>query len=72
MLEGARNPVLGVVVSDLADVDGGCSPEDLRVLLTGSAGRAIVGGPLDGREGLGSAVVIFFCFFEEPGKATQW
>lgn len=59
VLEGARSPVLGVLVSDLVDVDGGWSPEALRVLATGSAGRAMDGGPLEGREGLGSAVVIF-------------
>lgn len=59
MLEGARSPVLGVLVSDLVEGDGDWSPETLRVLATGSAGRAMVGGPLEGREGLGRAVVMF-------------
>lgn len=58
--EGARSPL------DLAGVDGGCSPEDLRVLATGSAGRAILGGPLEAREGCGSVAVIM-----EAGKATK-
>lgn len=58
VLDGARSPVFGVLVSDLAGVDGGCKPEPFRVFVTGSAGRAMVGGPLEGREGLGSAVVI--------------
>lgn len=61
VLEGARSPVLlGVLVSDLVgvDIDGGWSPEALRVLAIGSAGRAMVGGPLEGREGLGNVVVI--------------
>lgn len=66
VLEGARRPVFGVLfVKDLAGVDGGCKPDDFRVLATGSAGRAIVGGPFEGRLGLGSAVVIL-----KPWKAT--
>lgn len=56
--EGVRSPVLGVVVNDLAGVDGGCRPDAFRVLATGSAGRAMVGGPLDGLGGVCSAVVI--------------
>lgn len=62
VLDGARRPVLGVVASNragvFAGVDGVCSPEDFLVLATGRAGRAIVGGPLEGREGFGSVVVI--------------
>lgn len=64
VLEGARSPVLGAFVKDLAGVDGGCRPDDFRVFATGSAGRAIVGGPFEGRLGLGSAVVIL-----KPSKA---
>lgn len=56
--EGVRSPVLGVEVRDRAGVDGGCRPDALRVLATGSAGRAIVGGPFEGLEGFWSAVVI--------------
>lgn len=58
VVEGVRSPLLGVDISDLAGVDGGWSPEDFRVLATGSAGRAIFGGALGFRCGLGSAVVI--------------
>lgn len=56
--EGARRPLLGVPVNDLAGDAGGGIPDVLRVLATGSAGRAMVGGPLEGLEGVGSAVVI--------------
>lgn len=56
--EGVRSPVFDGVVSDLAGVDGGCRPDALRVLATGSAGRAMVGGPLEGLEGFWSVVVI--------------
>lgn len=56
--EGVRSPVLGVDVNDLAGVDGGCKPDALRVLATGRAGSAIVGGPFEGLEGFWSAVVI--------------
>lgn len=55
--EGARSPLLGVFGVDLGA--GGASPPVLfRVLPTGSAGSATVGGPLDGRAGLGNAVDI--------------
>lgn len=65
VLEGARSPVLGALfVKVLAGVDGGCRPDDFRVLATGSAGRAMVGGPFEGRLGLGSVVVIL-----KPSKA---
>lgn len=57
-VEGVRSPVLDVVVNDLAGVDGGCRPDTFRVLATGSAGRAIVGGPLEGLEGFWRVVVI--------------
>lgn len=49
--EGVRSPVLGMFVNDLAGVDGGCRPDVLLVLATGSAGRAMVGGPLEGLGG---------------------
>lgn len=58
VVEGVRSPLLGVAISDLPGVDGGWSPDDFRVLVTGSAGRAIFGGALGFRCGLGSAVVI--------------
>lgn len=56
--DGVRSPVLEVVVNDLAGVDGGCRPDAFRVLATGNAGRAIVGGPLEGLGGFCIAVVI--------------
>ena len=55
--EGARSPLLGEL-KDLAGVVGGCKPGAFRVFATGRAGRAILGGPLEGREGFGSVVVI--------------
>lgn len=58
VLDGVRSPVLGAVVSDLAGVDGGCSPDVFRVLETGNAGRAMVGGPLEGLLGFGSVIAI--------------
>lgn len=51
--------ILDVPVTDLAGVVGCCRPDDFRVFATGSAGRAIVGGPLEGLGGFGSAVVMF-------------
>lgn len=51
--DGARKPVLGVDGVDLPP-RAGIAPVLFLVLLTGSAGRAAVGGPFDGREGLGS------------------
>lgn len=68
VLEGVRNPVFGVLfVNDLAGVDGGCKPDGFRVLATGSAGSAMVGGPLEGLLGFGSAVVIL-----KPLKGYLW
>ncbi len=59
--DGARNPVLGVDGVDLV-ADVGTPPVLFRVLPTGRAGRAIVGGPFDGRDGLGSvADMMTFC-----------
>ena len=58
VVDGALSPLLGVFGVDLAA--GVASPPVLfRVLPTGSAGSATVGGPLDGRAGLGNAVDIF-------------
>jgi hypothetical protein len=51
--DGARIPVLGVLGVDLLATVGS-PPVLFRVLPTGSAGRAAVGGPLEGREGRGS------------------
>lgn len=48
VVEGARSPLLGVV--------GVAAP--FLVLPTGRAGRAALGGPLEGRDALGSVVVM--------------
>jgi hypothetical protein len=50
--DGARNPVFGVP-DLLPGVDR--APILLRVLLTGRAGSAVVGGPIEGRDGRGRA-----------------
>lgn len=55
-VDGARRPLLGVDGFDFAGVAS--VPVLLRVLVTGSAGSAAVGGPLDGLEALGRAVAI--------------
>lgn len=70
-LEGARSPLLDVPVRDLEGVDGACSPEDCRVFATGSAGRAILGGPPGVREDFGSAVVILRSW-ESYQAAALW
>jgi hypothetical protein len=55
--EGARRPLLGVFGVDL--LEGAPKlPVLFLVLGTGRAGSAIVGGALEGRGGLGSAVDI--------------
>lgn len=69
--EGVRSPVLDVVVNDLAGVDGGWRPDAFRLLATGSAGRAIVGGPLDGLEGFWSVVVIL-CTWKGYQMVAFW
>lgn len=57
VVEGARRPLLGVLGAVLpTGVE--TLPVLLRVFPTGSAGRAALGGPLDGRDALGSAVAI--------------
>ena len=54
-VDGARSPILGVLGVDR--LPGTTNPPVLfRVLPTGNAGSATVGGPFEGREGLGSAV----------------
>ena len=53
--DGARSPLLGVAGVDLLK-DADSPPVLFLVLATGSDGSAIVGGPIEGRAGLGSAV----------------
>lgn len=55
--EGARRP-LGVLGADLVDPGVGMVPVLFRDLLTGSDGRAILGGPFDGLDGRGRVVVM--------------
>jgi len=55
--DGARSPVFGVLGVDRL-VRVGTPPVLFRVLPTGRAGRALVGGPFDGREGRGRAADI--------------
>jgi hypothetical protein len=43
---------------DLDEFDEGILPVLFRVLLTGKAGRAIFGGPFEGRDGRGNVVVM--------------
>ena len=57
-MEGALRPLWGVFGADLEEPRVGIFPVLFRVLLMGKAGRAIFGGPLDGRDGRGSVVVM--------------
>jgi len=57
LADGARRPVLGVAGVGLL-YGAARLPVLFLVLLTGSAGSAIVGGPFEGRAGLGRAVDI--------------
>lgn len=73
-MEGALRPRWGVFGADLEELRAGIAPVLLRVLLTGKAGRAIFGGPFDGRDGLGSVVAMapvgsqWACF---PGASIE-
>lgn len=61
MVEGARKPLLGVAgidLRELIELMEPIFPVLFRVLLTGRAGSAMLGGPLDGRAGRGSVVAI--------------
>lgn len=56
-LDGARSPLLpGVLARDLAGAAK--LPVLFRVFATGSAGSAIFGGPLEGRDGRGSVAMV--------------
>lgn len=56
--EGARRPLLGVPGADRMELTVGMLPVLFRVLLMGRAGRAMSGGPLEGRDGRGKVVVM--------------
>lgn len=64
VVEGARRPLLGVLAFALEGVEE--PPVLLRVFPTGKAGRAEVGGPLDGRDALGSVAAMAICSRESP------
>jgi hypothetical protein len=57
-VEGARKPLRGVDGADLVEIADGMLPVLFRVFEMGKAGSAMLGGPLDGREGRGRVVVI--------------
>ena len=46
-------------------------PVLLRVLLTGRAGKAMFGGPTEGRDGRGSVVVMAACVMKSSGKKVK-
>jgi hypothetical protein len=54
LADGARRPLLGVLGADLED--DGMLPVLFRDFEIGKAGRAMFGGPCDGRDGRGSVV----------------
>jgi len=54
--DGARRPLLGVLVADREGVAS--APVLFLVFGTGRAGRAMLGGPLEDRDGLGRVVAI--------------
>lgn len=60
--DGARRPLLGVDGPDLAGVrskaEPGMFPVLARILCMGKAGKAMLGGPLEDRDGRGSAVAM--------------
>lgn len=71
-VEGVRSPDLGVPGADLLEVDDeGIFPVLLRVLLTGRAGKAMFGGPTEGRDGRGSVVVMAACVMKSSGKKVK-
>ena len=57
VVEGARIALFGVFGLDLPE-GVGRPPVLFRVFVTGSAGKAMVGGPFDGRDGRGSVVAM--------------
>jgi hypothetical protein len=66
--EGALRPLLGVLETDLF-MGVAMPPVLLRVFGMGSAGRAMEGGPLEGRDGRGR-VVAMVCLCVVAGKAN--
>lgn len=77
-LDGVRSPVLGVLAADFEGVVAAARrlPVLFRVLGTGRAGRATFGGPLDGRDGRGSVVVMMAVvtgrYLEKMGGWSFW
>lgn len=66
--EGVLRPDLGVPGADLAIGVAGMFPVLFRVLLTGNAGSAMLGGPREGREGRGSVVVMMSAGYQVEKK----
>lgn len=64
VVEGALSLLWGVWGADLAD---GMLPVLFLVLLMGRAGKAMLGGPFDGPEGRGSAVVMLARWWKSAG-----
>lgn len=60
-VEGALRPLLGVLGICLVGFGLGRAPVLFRVLLTGNAGRAMLGGPLEARAGRGKAAAMVSC-----------
>jgi hypothetical protein len=58
LTDGARNPLFGVPGADLVGLSEGILPVLFLVLVTGKAGKDVLGGPREGLEGRGSVVVI--------------
>lgn len=63
VVEGARRPVLGVLLPECESV--AMPPVLCRVLLMGNAGSAAVGGPFEGRDALGSVAAMLMGAGEE-------
>ena len=65
-VEGARSPLFGKLGGVLSKLDTvGIAPVLFRVFVEGKAGRAVVGGPYDGLEGLGIAAAMTKTRFEK-------
>jgi hypothetical protein len=65
-VEGARSPLLGRLgaASDLLNSERvGMAPVLLRVLVGGRAGKAVLGGPYEGLDGLGIAAAMMYRLF---------
>jgi hypothetical protein len=71
-MEGARNELWGSPEAALKELVVGMPPVLLRVFVTGNAGSAIFGGPIDGRDGRGKAVVSAMMLTSHVGYRFLW